>query len=60
MGNKIKQLRLSKEWSIPELSRRSGVSTGLICMIENNKTNPSIKKLQALTEALGVELKDLL
>ena len=60
MGNKIKQLRLNKGWSISELSERTGVSTGMICMIENNKTNPSIKKLQAITEALGIELKDLL
>ena len=60
MGNKIKQFRLNKKWSISELSRRSGVSVGLISMLENNKVNVSIKKLQALTKALGIELKDLL
>ena len=60
MGNKIKQFRLNKKWSILELSRRSGVSVGLISMLENNKVNVSIKKLQALTKALGIELKDLL
>ena len=60
MGNKIKQFRLNKKWSISELSKRSGVSVGLISMLENNKVNVSIKKLQALTETLGVELKDIL
>ena len=60
MGNKIKQFRLNKKWSISELSKRSGVSVGLISMLENNKVNVSIKKLQALTEALGIELKDIL
>ena len=60
MGNKIKQFRLNKKWSISELSKRSGVSVGLISMLENNKVNVSIKKLQALTEALEIELKDIL
>lgn len=60
MGEKIKQLRLSKKWSIPELSRRSGVSTGLICMIENNKVNTSLNKIQKLAKALQVEVKDLI
>ena len=60
MGDKIKQLRLSRGWSILELSKRTGVSTGMICMIENYKVNPSLKKLQAIAKTLGKDVKDLL
>ena len=56
----IKKIRLEKGMTARELGEKSNTTERYIYMIENNKVNPSRKKLQAITEALGIELKDLL
>jgi len=52
--------RKNKGLSIQQLSQRSGLSMGMISQIERGKTNPSLKSLEKLREALGLRLSELL
>ena len=60
MGYKIRNLRLAKGMTQEELAKKSGVSRGTICALENgvNKTT-STKTLLALARALDTTVKDL-
>ncbi len=58
--NKIKKLRLEKEWSQLELSKRSGVSQSHIHYLESGNKQPTITTLRKLADALGVSVADLL
>ena len=55
----IKKLRLEKGLSAKQLGEKAGISWRYIYMIENDECNPSLKKLKAIAEVLGIEIKDL-
>lgn len=61
VGDKVKLYRENKGLTINELSHLSGVSKSYISSIERGiQQNPSIQVLQRLSDALGVELKQIL
>lgn len=61
VGEKVKQYRENKGLTINEFSHLSGVSKSYISSIERGlQQNPSIQVLQRLSDALGVELKQIL
>ncbi|MBL4602568.1 MAG: helix-turn-helix transcriptional regulator [Emcibacteraceae bacterium] len=60
IGQKIKQLRASKNLTLDQLAGLSGVSKSMLSQIERNKTNPTVATLWSLTRALGVEIGELL
>jgi len=60
LGAKLRQLRTARELTIAQLAERAGVSSGLISQIERGNSNPSIKTLQRLRAALGVNLWEFL
>jgi transcriptional regulator with XRE-family HTH domain len=60
LGSKLRGLRTSRELTIAQLAERAGVSSGLISQIERGNSNPSIKTLQRLRAALGVNLWEFL
>lgn len=56
----IKNIRISKNISIKELSKRTGLSRTYIRDLENqNKTNPTLTALNKIAIALNVNIKDL-
>lgn len=55
--NKVKSLRLSKNWSQEKLSEVSGLSLRTIQRIENG-SNISLESLKVLAKALNVEPND--
>lgn len=56
----IKNIRISKNISIKELSRKTGISRTYIRELENqNKTNPTLASLNKIATALKVNIKDL-
>lgn len=57
---KLQCLRKKKNLSQAQLSKLSKVSQSMICEIENEKTNPSIKIIKRLASALGVSVAELL
>ncbi|HLI13881.1 MAG TPA: helix-turn-helix domain-containing protein [Alphaproteobacteria bacterium] len=60
LGAKLRHLRTTRALTIAQLAERAGVSSGLISQIERGNSNPSIKTLQRLRAALGVNLWEFL
>lgn len=58
VSSRIKQFRSEKKMSLDELSRRSGVSKGMLVDIEGCKANPSIALLCRIAAAMGVSVAD--
>lgn len=60
IGNKIKQLRVTRNISLNELSKLSGVSKAALSKLESGNTNPRVDTLDAIASALRVPISDLL
>lgn len=52
-GGKLKKIRKENKLSILDLSRKSGVSTGLISQIERGIVTPSVVSMWKISKALG-------
>ncbi|HAT3728608.1 TPA: helix-turn-helix domain-containing protein [Serratia marcescens] len=59
VSHRIKQQRKSQKLSQDELSRRAGVSKGMLVEIEKGSANPSIAILCKLAAALGLSVADI-
>ncbi|MFC5450806.1 helix-turn-helix domain-containing protein [Paenibacillus aestuarii] len=57
-GNRIRQLRQLRNYSLRELGALSGVSYSFINSIENNRFHPSRETVIALADALSAPDKD--
>jgi transcriptional regulator with XRE-family HTH domain len=56
IGQRVRQHRADRGWTLDELSVRSGVSRRMVINIEHGDGNPSIATLLRLSDALGVGL----
>lgn len=59
-GDKIKELRSLRKYSLDELSQRSGVSKSMISKIERKEKMPTLQVAAKISEALGTTLSSLL
>ncbi|MCG6205844.1 helix-turn-helix transcriptional regulator [Rhodopseudomonas sp. HC1] len=55
----MRRLRLAKGWSQDQLAAALEVEQGVISLIENRRANPTLLMLEAIADALGVQLIDL-
>lgn len=60
LGNRIKEIRISKSISQSELSRLCGKDRQHIELIENNKICPNIYTIYIISNALNITLSELL
>ena len=58
LGNKIREVRSLRGWTLKQLSEMSDLNINTLSLIEKGKTSPSIYTLQKLASALGVPLKE--
>lgn len=58
IGKRLKELRNSKRLSQRQLAARTGVTNGLISMIEQNKISPSIASLKKILDGFSIGLAD--
>lgn len=58
IGEKLKEYRISRGYTIYRLSMITDISQNHISAIENNKRQPTIDTLQRLLEPLGVALSE--
>ncbi len=58
VAHRIKELRLQQKFTIDQLAARAGLSKGYISRLENFRTGASLKALNQVAVALGVELID--
>lgn len=60
MKNRLQEIRWEKDWSLTQLSKKSGVPKPTITLIENGNTdNPRIGTCIRLAHALGVEVEEI-
>lgn len=59
LGQKIKEFRKKKNWSQEELAFRSKTDYSYINEIESGKRNPSVKRIELIAKALGLQIRDL-
>ena len=59
IGNRVRQHRTGRGWTLDELARRSGVSKRMLSSIEQGSANPSIATLLRISDALGAGLPGL-
>ena len=60
LGNRIRSLRTSKNWSQYDLAETSDLERSQIARIELGKLNPKICSLKSIAEALDVSVSELL
>lgn len=60
VGHMLQSLRSSRNFTLDDLARSSGVSKSVLSQIERDRTNPTLGTLWRLAQALGVEIEDLL
>ena len=56
----IRKLRMQQNLTVEQLAKKSGFSKGFISQVENFRLTPSLKALNAISNALGVPLATLL
>ena len=55
----LKEIRTLRGISLRRLSKKSGVSIGQLSKIENHESIPTVKTMCDITNALGLELSDV-
>lgn len=60
LGEKIKTIRKSKDYTLKQLSEITGLSIGFLSNIERDLNSPSINNLQQICSALGINLMEIL
>lgn len=60
VGARLKQLRLARRLTQEQLAERAGLSHKFIGEVERGRGNPTLTTLAKLSEALAVDLIDLL
>jgi transcriptional regulator with XRE-family HTH domain len=56
LGECIRAIRGSRNMSIQELSRRTGLSNGMVSQLERGLTTPSVRSLRLMSQALQVPI----
>lgn len=56
IGREVRAFRQQAGITVAELSRRTGLSIGMLSKIENGNTSPSLSTLQSLAHALSVPI----
>jgi transcriptional regulator with XRE-family HTH domain len=54
VGQKIRELRKSKGFSLKQVAEGAGVSTSLVSQVENNRVDPSLSTLRKIALTMGV------
>jgi len=55
----VRRLRLAKGWTQDDLAAALKVEQGVISLIENKRSNPTLLMLDAIAEALGAQMAEL-
>jgi len=60
VGARLKQLRQARRLTQEQLAERAGLSYKFIGEVERGRGNPTLTTLAAISDALGIQLVDLL
>ncbi|ADZ91740.1 helix-turn-helix domain-containing protein [Marinomonas mediterranea] len=59
LGKRVKEIRLTKGWTLEEVSQRTGIARSTLSKIENDQVSPSFTIVQKLIKGLGMDLPQL-
>src|SRR6266487_6947500 len=59
IGDRVRQGRAGRGWTLNQLAERSGVSRRMLVSIEQGSANPSIATLLLISDSLGIGLPAL-
>ena len=59
-GKRVREIRLSKNFSQEELADRAGLHRTYIGMIERAEKNITLRNIEKIANALNIEIKELL
>lgn len=59
LGRRVRALRKQRRLTLADVSGRTGVSVGMLSMIEGGRSHPSIGTLHAIATSLGVPMAAL-
>ena len=59
-GNRIRELRIKKEWSQETLADKTGFHRTYIGMIERGERNLSLRNVEIFASSFGLTVSDLL
>ena len=60
LGARVKHLRTSRNWSLEDLAKASGVSRSMLSQIEREQANPTLAVTLRIARAFGLSLGELL
>jgi transcriptional regulator with XRE-family HTH domain len=56
VGQRLRAMRLRRDWTLQELSSRSGLSVSMLSQVERDLASPSVRSLQRLAETFAVPI----
>jgi transcriptional regulator with XRE-family HTH domain len=56
VGVRLRSMRQRRNWTLQDVSTRSGISVSMLSQIERNNASPSIRSLQRLAEMFAVPI----
>ena len=59
LGHKVRIIRTDRMLSQESLAEKANLNRSFIGLLEHGKTNPTIKNLENIANALDVEIKNL-
>jgi transcriptional regulator with XRE-family HTH domain len=59
LGNRIKELREARQWSLRETTDRTGVSKSMLSKIERGSASPTATILGRIAEGFGISISQL-
>lgn len=59
VGARLRELRNGRRLTLKEVAARAGVTEGFLSQVERGRASPSLKTLQAVANALGLEPGDV-
>lgn len=60
IGSAVKRCRTLKQLTQAELAKRANISVSHLCLLEQNKREPSVTSLDAISKALNMPLSLLM
>lgn len=60
VGKRVKEIRKEKKLTLRELSKKVDISISFLSDIENGRSNPSLKRIKDIADALGTSVSVLL
>lgn len=59
LGRTIRRLRIKRNWTLKELSDKTGIQSATLSRMENHKMIGTLDAFNALAEAFGMKLSEL-